>query len=242
MVGHARTSPWQFRKADFQMGHLLELAFKPSPATDKAFCASDSFLKSDTYRRLVRGTFGAHGRHASTPKRMKDIESMGEKLKWGDRTSTAPNKRLLSPCFFGPREAQGGGHATAGPEPWVWDRPDPSPVRAAQNLLCRSDPQPLRAATVHCAGSPLRHRFRQTIRHTRRHPQRAIGSTERTAETVLQPPPPGARRMVLSGCAFHSGSVAGVRARPSHHSRSGPSALGSYFLHKPGTLPGLCPI
>ena len=103
MVGHARFSPWQFRKADLQMGHLLELALKASPATDKAFCDSDSFR----HRTRIEGSFEGHHspeHPASTPKLMKDIESMQmrEKLKRWDRASTAPNKKRLSPCLLGP--------------------------------------------------------------------------------------------------------------------------------------------
>ena len=43
MVGHARFSPWQFKKADLQMGHLLELALESSPATNKVSCDSGLF-------------------------------------------------------------------------------------------------------------------------------------------------------------------------------------------------------
>lgn len=66
MVEHARFSPWQFNKADLQMGHLLELALVPSLATDKVFCESDYF----GHRTRIEGSF--EGRmypehHASTP-------------------------------------------------------------------------------------------------------------------------------------------------------------------------------
>lgn len=53
MVGHARTSPWQFKNADFQMGHLLELAIKASPTTDKVFCDAGYLL----HRTRIEGSF-----------------------------------------------------------------------------------------------------------------------------------------------------------------------------------------
>jgi len=53
MVGHARYSPWQFSKADLQMGHLLELATKASPTTDKVFCDTGYPL----HRTRIEGSF-----------------------------------------------------------------------------------------------------------------------------------------------------------------------------------------
>ena len=75
MVEHARFSPWQFNKADFQMGHLLELALPSSQTTDKASCESDSY----NHRTRIEGSFEGPmnpEHHASTPKLMRDIESM----------------------------------------------------------------------------------------------------------------------------------------------------------------------
>lgn len=103
MVEHARSSPWQFIKADFQMGHLLELALVSSPATDKVFCESDYF----EHRTRIEGSFEGHTypeHHASTPKLQEDIGICitQAKINWWDPASRAPNIKRLSPCLHDP--------------------------------------------------------------------------------------------------------------------------------------------
>ena len=99
MVGCARTSPWQFRKADFQMGHILELASITSLTTETAFCDSEYY-----HRTRIEGCFEGHSPEhlAGTPsnERLRDLRR--EKTKRWDRASTAPNKTRLSPCLPGP--------------------------------------------------------------------------------------------------------------------------------------------
>ncbi len=72
LVEHARFSPWLFKKADFQMGHLLELALYRHQRRITHLVIR-FFPTSDTYRRLVRGSRDS-GHQASTPKLPKDIE------------------------------------------------------------------------------------------------------------------------------------------------------------------------
>jgi len=81
LVGRARFSPWLFKKADFQMGHLLKLALYRHLRRIRHL-VSRFFLTSDTYRRFVRGSRNP-GQQASTPKLRKDIESttMRERFK-----------------------------------------------------------------------------------------------------------------------------------------------------------------
>lgn len=98
MVGHARFSPWQFTKADLQMGHLLELALIASPATKKESC-DPNYLT----RTRIEGSFEGRMNPEQPCEHAEANGDIVEKYfrRW-DRARMAPDQKRLSPSLLGP--------------------------------------------------------------------------------------------------------------------------------------------